>query len=168
MEARQYRKAVETLREIIRRYRGFNCYKDAKALYKQLERENERFKTAAEQVKNEDAAARLYLQARDKLLVRRFGECYDLLKQVVTEYPDTQAADYAQAMIDRMKANKAFWALIVDHEAGDVCRQLLARARTLISRGRIAEGEKLLRRILDEYPDTIWAQQAVEELKKLP
>ncbi len=167
LEQHKYDKAVELLRDIIRRYHGFDCYKDAKKRYEQLQKENDRFKEAADRFRGEDAAARLYLEARDKLVARRFGESYDKLQEVVTQYPDTQAAEYAEAMIARMKRNKAFWALIVDHQAEGQCRQDLARAKTLIGQKRYREAEKLLRRILDEYPDTIWAQQAVKELKKL-
>lgn len=168
LEREKYEEAGDLLRLVMRRFRGLDCYKDAKARYEKLLEEDEDFKQAASKFDDEDAAGRLYLEARDDLKSRRFGRSYDKLNQILTEYPETQAAEYAEAMIDRMKRNKAFWLLIVDHQAGAECRQLLARARNLKAKGRYTEARQLLRRVKDDYPNTIWAQQAVEELKDMP
>jgi hypothetical protein len=167
-EKEKHNEAAELLREVIRRFRRLDCYKDAKALYEKLEEEDEDFKQAAAKFDDEDTAARLYLEARDDLKDRRFGDSYDKLKKIVTDYPATQAAEYAEAMIDRMKRNQAFWLLIVDHEARADCMSLLARGRNLAAKGRYREAERLFRRVADGYPDTVWAQEAIEELKKLP
>ena len=168
LEQRKYDEAAELLREVIRRFRKLDCYKDAKARFAALTEEDENFKRAAAKYDNEDQAARLYLEARDLLKNRRFGESYDRLNQIMTEYPATQAAEYAEAMADRMKQNKAFWAQVRDHLAAGECQSMLARARVLITQGRLREAETLLRRVADEYADTVWAEEAVEELKKLP
>jgi len=167
-EAGKYDQAAEVLRDVIRRFRGMDCGLEAKATYERLVKEDEDFKKAAGEFDDEDSAARLYLEARDLLKARRFGESYDALNKVLTEYPATQAAEYAEAMVDRMKANPAFWAQIRDHVAEGECKTLLARARVLIGQGRQPEAEKLLRRIADEYPHTTWAEEAIKELKALP
>jgi len=168
LEQNKHSDAAEVLRDVIRRFRKLDCYKDAKILYETLQEEDEDFKEAASKFADEDAAARLYLEARDDLKARRFGKSYDKLKQIVTEYPKTQAAEFAEAMLDRMKRNKDFWAKITDYETGGECRQLLARARNLKEQGRYEEAEEILRRIMNDYPDTIWAEEAVEELKDMP
>ena len=166
LEQKKYMDAAELLRDVIRRFRRLDCFKDADALYKKLVEEDEGFKKAASRFDDEDAAARL--EARDALKAQRFGESYDKLNKIVTEYPATQAAEFAEAMIGRMKQNKAFWAKIRDHQASGECRSLLARARNLIAQGRSREAERLLRRVADDYSDTVWAQEAIEELKKMP
>jgi len=168
MEQKQFDRAAETLREVVRRFRRLECYREAKALYEKLEKENEAFKQAAERFKEEDAAARLYLEARDALKARRIGQCFERLNKIVTDYPRTEAAEYADAMLERMERNKDLWLLIGDHKARSECQQLLARARNLVSRGRYDEAEKILRQIIQDHPNTVWVEEAVEELKKLP
>jgi outer membrane protein assembly factor BamD (BamD/ComL family) len=168
LEQRKYDEAATVLREVARRYKGFDCYKDAKARYEELREENERFKQAADRFDDEDAAARIYLEARDKLSERRYGESYDKLQEVVTEYPDTQAAEFAEAMLDRMKRNSNFWKILKDYQAGTVCRGQLASARSLIGQRRYSEAEKILRAIVEDFPNTKWEREAVEELKRLP
>lgn len=167
-EQGRYDEAVALLRRVIRRYRGLHCYLDAKALYKKLEEKDEKFKLAAAKYADEDEAARLYLDARDDLRARRFVESYQKLKRITTEYPRTEAAEYAEAMLERMRQNRRFWQLIMDEEAAGTCRELLARARGLKARGRYAEARALLRRILDEHPDTKWAEEAKQELIDMP
>lgn len=168
LEQKKYGEAVELLRSIIRRFRGLDCYKDAKALYKKLEEEDEKFKAAAAKFGDEDEAARLYLEARDDLSARRFEQSYEKLKKIVTEYPRTEAAEYAEAMIERMQQNKRFWQLIVDFEAAGECRELLARARSFKAQRRYAEARRLLERVMSEYPDTKWAGEAKQELIAMP
>lgn len=168
LEQRKYDEAATVLREVMRRYKGFDCYRDARALHEELVKDNERFKQAADRFNDEDAAARVYLEGRDKLVARRYGESYDKLEEVVTEYPDTQAAEYAEAMLERMKQNSNFWSILKDHQAGTVCRQLLARARSLIGQRKYGEAEKILRSIIEDHAGTSWEREAVEEMKKLP
>ncbi len=168
MEQKKHDEAAELLRDVIRRFRKLDCYKDAKALYEKLREEDEDFDAAASRFDDEDAAARLYLEARDDVKGRRFGESYDKLNKIMTDYSKTQAAEYAEAMLDRMKRNRDVWALIVDHQAKAVCRPLLARARNLIEQARYDEADQILERIMTEYPNTTWAEEAVELRKKIP
>jgi tetratricopeptide (TPR) repeat protein len=168
LERKKYDQAADLLRLVIRRFRGLDCYKDAKQLYEDLQEEDEDFKRAADKFKDEDAAALLYLEARDDLKERRFTDSYDRLNKIVTDYSETEAAEYAEAMIDRMRSNRAFWALVLDHQTSAECQQLIARARNLIRRGRAREAEELLRRVMSDYPETIWAEEAKELLKTMP
>jgi tetratricopeptide (TPR) repeat protein len=168
MEQRKYDEAAEVLRDVIRRFRGLNCYREAKRLYQELREEDEDFQQAAARFDDEDAAARLYLEAREDLKARRIDDCYDKLNQVVTEYPETEASEYAEAMLARMKKNRSVWLQVEDHKAEPVCRQMLARARNLIGRRRFREAEELLRQVMNDYPNTIWAEEAMEELKNMP
>jgi tetratricopeptide (TPR) repeat protein len=168
LEQKKYDQAAEMLRNVIRRFRGLDCYKDAKRLYEDLRKENEDFELAAARFDHEDAAARLYLGARDALRSRRIGDCYDKLNKVVTDYSDTEAAEYAEAMLARMKKIDSIWALVRDHQAAPECRPMLARARNLIGQGNLREAEELLRKIMRDCRDTIWAEEAKEELKNMP
>jgi hypothetical protein len=168
LEQEKYEAAARLLRRIIRRFRGLDCYKDAKALYQRLQEEDEDFKLAAAGFEDEDEAARLYLEAREDLRAHRYGESYDKFQKVITEYPDTEAAEYAEGIIARMKRNHDFWLHILDHRAAPLCRELLGKARSFMGQRRYREAERLLRRVMNEYPKTIWAEQAVEELKNIP
>ena len=67
-----------------------------------------------------------------------------------------------------MEKNKSIWLQVGDHKAEPECRPMLAQARNLISQGRTREAEEILRKIMADYPDTIWAEEAKEELKNMP
>jgi hypothetical protein len=168
LEKEQYVDAAGLLRFIIRHYRGLDVYKDAKRLNKELQEENEQFKDAVGKFENEDTAAHLLLDARDELKGHKYTDSYDTLQKIVTEYPKTEAAEYAEAMLARMKRNRNFWSHIVDHQAAPECRTLLAEARNLIAQRRYREAERKLQQIMRDHPDTTWAQRAKEELKKIP
>lgn len=168
IEQKKYLEAARHLREVIKRFKGFDCYRDAKALYERYREENEEFKRAAAHYDNEDTAAKLYLEARDALQAHRFGECFEKLNKVVTDYSRTEAAEYAEAMLARMRKNTKVWAMVRDYQAGSQCQQMLARARNLIGDGQYQEAETILRQILKDHPNTSWAEEAVGLLKTMP
>jgi tetratricopeptide (TPR) repeat protein len=168
LEEEKYEQAADLLRLVIRRFRGLDVYRDAKRLLKRFQEESEEFKEAAGKFEEEDAAARLYLEARDDLKAHRYLDSYKKLNKVVTEYPRTEAAEYAEAMIERMKRNREFWVWITDYQSRAECMPVLARARNLKRQGDYDEAEKLFRRIMLDYPNTQCAREAKQELIDLP
>ena len=168
MERKKYDEAAAVLRDVMRRFRRMDCYKDAKRLYEDLREEDDDFKKAAARFDDEDDAARLYLEAREALRSRRLGDCYDKLNKIVTEYDETEVSEYAEAMLARMKKNNSVWLQVGDHKVSGECRRMLAQARNLIGQRRLRDARELLRKIMGDYPDTIWAEEAKEELKNMP
>ncbi len=168
LEEEKYREAGRILRRVARQFRGLDAGKDARKWFERLSEENEDFKAAAGTLEDDVKAAKMLIRAVKDIRNRRFGPGYELLEKILTEYPESEAAEYARGIRDRMKANPAVWAKVREHLAASDCRTWLAQARTYIRTGRIREARDLLNRVLDEYGDTSYARQAKELLVSLP
>ncbi len=169
MDGRKYREAADTLRMLQRDFAApLTPGLDARDLYERYQKDYRGFKEAVLAHKAEDEAANIYLDARDDLRARRFGESYTKLIRLQTDYPDTKAAQYAEEMIGRMKANPDFWGLVLDHQAKNQCELWLAQVRSHMSRRRYSEARKLLERIREDYPNTVYDVQARELLIEMP
>ena len=167
-EQERFNDAVQLLRHVMIRYEGLDCGYDAKEQLTQLKEKDEEIKVAASRFLDEDAAARILLDARDLLKGHRYLQSFELLRQLTTEYPETEAAEYAEAMLSRMRANPRMANILRDRKAETECRSALARARSLIRLRRFDEAERILRRILDEHAGTSWAEQAKQDLINMP
>lgn len=160
--------ATALLRTLIADYPGLRAYYDAKATWDRLKKDDDDFADAVSKYEDEDSAARLLLDARRDLRERKFGESHEKLAQLLNDYPKTEAAPYAREMIERMKANPVFWGYVQDFKFGPECRELLARARTLLRQRNYREAERLFRRVMVEFEGTTFADEAREELIKMP
>ena len=168
LDNKRYDEVVRVLRHVQYQFGGLDCAYDAKQELEKLVKEDEDIKVAAEKYHNEDEAARLLLDARDLLKNHRYLDSFALLRQLSTEYSSTEAAEYAEAMLNRMRANPRMANILRDRQAETECRSALARARSLIKLRRFSEAERILRRIMDEHPNTSWADQAKQELIDMP
>ena len=70
-------------------------------------------------------------------------------------------------MLERMQENSAVMVYVRDHKAARDCRSWLSQGRAYKATGRIGKARELFQRVIDEYPDTGWAQQAERELINL-
>ncbi|RMF85424.1 MAG: hypothetical protein D6744_01415 [Planctomycetota bacterium] len=168
IEHGKYDEGARLLRAVKRQLRVLQCGKDAEKLFERYEDEYDGFRDAVEAHASEDEAARLYYAAREDLRLRRFGEAYRKLEQITTDYADTEAKPYAVEMINRMKANKDLWGWVLDAQAKVQCEQWLTQAKTYLRNRENQKARTLLERILREYPDTIYEQEARELLINMP
>jgi hypothetical protein len=167
IDTEDYKTAAEICRQVERRFRGLDVYKDAKKRAEALSKEYDKFKLEWDQYSDESKAFSIYLEARDALKQRRAGTCWELLNRIVTSYPNTEMAEKAQQMIDRMKANPTVWGHVTDHQAKGA-RDFLAQARSLLAAGRCKEAKELFQRVMKEFADSVYADEAKNEIAKLP
>jgi tetratricopeptide (TPR) repeat protein len=73
----------------------------------------------------------------------------------------------ARAKADKIKADKEIMAGINEAEAKKNCENWLEMARTLVKSDKDNEAAKYYKRIIDEYPETSYAETAKRELAKL-
>jgi TolA-binding protein len=55
-----------------------------------------------------------------------------------------------------------------DHKASKECMSLLSQARSFVGARRVDKAKEIYRRVIDEYPDTTYAEEAVKRLIQLP
>lgn len=167
IDKEDYKKAAEICRQVERRFRGLDVYKDAKKKAEALSKEYDKFKLEWDQYTDESKAFALYGEARESLKQRRAGECWEKLNRIVNSYPNTEMAEKAQQMIERMKANATIWGHVTDFQAKGA-RDFLAQARSLKEAGRCKEAKELFQRVMKEFADSVYAEEAKNEIAKLP
>lgn len=167
IDEKNYREAAATLVDVRRSFRGTDASRDARDLIEKYEKEYEEFKTAMSQFGDERTAAKLLLDAREDVRLHRFGDGYLKLERIANEFGETEAADYAREMMDKMKSNAAVWSVVIDKKAESDCRQWLAQARSYNRAGRKREARELFERVMNSYPESSYAQEAKEELIRM-
>lgn len=167
IDAEDFKRAAEICRQVERRFRGLDVYKDAKKRADALSKDHDKFKTEWEQYSDEGKAFTLFVDARKSLKQKDVGEAWEKLSKIVNSFPNTEMAEKAQLMIDRMKANPVIWGHVTDFQAKGA-RDFMAQAKSLEQAGRCKEAKDLYNRVMKEFRDSIYADQAKDALSKLP
>lgn len=167
LEKKEFKEASRVLRYVRKHFRELDAGKDAKKIIERLQKDNDDFKLAVGEFGDERAAGKVLFEAVDDLRANRVGESWEKLDKLLTDYSSTEAADYARAIIDRMKTNRTAWQLVMDHKAKSDCEPLMATARNYVQAGRKQEAEEILMRVMQSYPNTIWSDQAKQMLIEL-
>ncbi|MBI5863860.1 MAG: hypothetical protein HZB38_05015 [Planctomycetes bacterium] len=167
VDAEEYVRAAEICRQVERRFRGLDVYLDAKRRAEALSKENDKFKLQWDQYTDESKAFAMYTDAREAVKQKRVGEAWELLSRIVNNYPNTEMAEHAQQMIDRMMKDPVVWGHVTDFQAKGA-RDFLAQAKNLKDAGRCKEAKALYERVMKEYNNSIYAEEAKNEIAKLP
>lgn len=168
IEQKKYKEAYGVLRTVGRTFKGTPASKEALLLTDQYSKRYDDFRLVAGNGQDEDVAAKLLAQAREEIAGRKFGQGYEKLKDITSRFAFSEAAENAQQIINRMEKNKNVMAYVDDYRSAPECEKLLGQARTLAGAKRYGEARDALTRIIKEYANTRYAEQAMEELKKLP
>ncbi len=167
-EDKDWETAVSLYRDVRRDYLGLAVATRAKRRLDALKKKSPDVARILERG-NEAAEAENELgKALDLVRARRFGEAYVQLEDIVSKYEATEAATKAQTVRDRMKSNDGIMGYVRDHKASKECMSLLSQARSFVGARRVDKAKEIYRRIIDEYPDTTYAEEAVKRLIQLP
>lgn len=164
---KQYDEAVSLLREVMREWYGMDISRTAKQKLDALSKQHEEVKKILEQQKTAAADRGELAKAMELLRGKHFGEAYDLLKDI-SDSADPDISKNAQTLMERMQKNEAVMAWVRDHEASRECGSLLSRARTFLLNRQINKAKALFHEVIDKYPLTSYADEAADELSKLP
>lgn len=168
VEKGKFDEAATLARQAQRQARGLHASNAAKRWSDATEKESDGYKDALGRYKSEETAFKLVGSGRIDLESRRVGEAEEKFTKVITEYPKSEAAKMAQSYIDRMKSISTMWTEVLNYRAKTDCTAWKQEALTFEKQKNYKEAEKFWRRILDTYPGTTYADEAVEALKKLP
>ena len=167
-EDKDWETAVSLYRDVRRDYLGLAVATRAKRRLDALKKKSPDVARILDRG-NEAAEAENELgKALDLVRARRFGEAYVQLEDIVSKYEGTEAATKAQTVLDRMKSNNGIMGYVRDHKASKECMSLLSQARSFVGARRVDKAKEIYRRVIDEYPDTTYAEAAVKRLIQLP
>lgn len=167
VDEKQFAKAVEAIRWVIRHFHGADVARDAR---KRMATLRKQYAEIADVLKGQAStveAARLLGEAREAILSQRFGVAHDKLEKIRKDYEGTEVAPIADEILRRMREHPRIAPELRDHAARRECEMLLAQARNFIASGRRQDAEKTLREVLEKHPETRYAQQAKEMLINL-
>lgn len=168
VDNQKWEDAVRTFRLVQRQFRSMDVAKTAQERLDALAKSNPEIGNIVKAQHSSAKAKGELKKATDALEARRFGEAYETLLQIQKDYPDSEEADSAAAIIARMEAKPEIVAAVREKLAERDCKAWIARAKTLASARRYDEARTWLRKVLDAYPDTQFAKEAAAELVKLP
>lgn len=167
IDEKEYSKAVENIRWIIRNFFGTEVARDAKRKLTQLRKQYKEVEDLMKGHQQTSEAAKLLGDARRDILAQRFGNAWNALQKIVTDHKDTEVAPIAEGILARMRENPQVMSEVNDKQAERDCENWLASARNFIAAGRNKDAEEQLRRVIDKYPGTRYSRDAVEMLKGL-
>lgn len=170
LDRKEFDEGVTLLREVNRLFRGLNIAKTAKRRLKALEKQYAGVADVLKSLDREAEARGLLVAAEQALRSQppRIGEAYELLGEIVKDYEDSEASEGARTIMGRIEKNPTMMGYVRDHQAADSSRNWLAQARSYIRMGNLAKARELARRVIEQYPDTVYAEQAYDLLRQLP
>lgn len=167
IDQRNFAKAIEELRWVIRNFQGAPSARDARKKLAALKKE---YNEVADLLKGNSStveAVKLLASARSNILSARFGEAHDALAEIVEQHGKTDVGPIAEGILTRMRANSQVMEVLRDHLARRECEPLLARAKALIQAGRNSEAQAVLNDIKDKHPNTRYGREAIAMLINL-
>lgn len=167
LDEKKFKDAAEITRQVSRSFQGLQVSKDARRRHETLMKENDGYKKAVETYASEDVAYKLFREARELVKQKRIADAYMKLDEILTKHAASEVAEHAKAMVERMKGIPVAWQYVIDRQATEAA-DLLSQARSLNAQGRCKEAKALLEKVMSEYHDTTYADEAKRELVKLP
>jgi tetratricopeptide (TPR) repeat protein len=168
IENHQFDQGVKVINEVLEQFHLAGCAKAARRHLRFLKDHYPEVQRAVEKTERAEQAHASLVKAAERLWRRKFGEAYAALEKVERDYADTKAAAIAKTIRDRIDANQSLAQRVRDEQAKSVCEERLARARSFIAARRYEEARKLLRSIIEEFPNTRYLEDAYQLLSEIP
>lgn len=168
VDDKRFEDAVTLLRQVRRDFIGLEVARTAR---KRLDGLKKRYPEVAAIVEKNNDSAQAELQlagALEDFRSRSFGDAFVALERIVSDYPESEAAEKARTVIARTEKVEGIMGYVHDHKASREANSLLAQGRAFEAGGRINRAKELYREVLEKFDDTIYADEAVRRLQRLP
>jgi outer membrane protein assembly factor BamD (BamD/ComL family) len=166
VEKGDYAQAVSRLKDVSRALAGTPLAAKARRQLNELMNKPE----VREKVEAADKAARAdeALAAARELEKQKKDElAYNRYKAITREFPDTDAATTAAAAVKRYEGDAAFVKRLSEKEASGRARAALSMARSYRTANKSDQARQKYQSIIQEFPNTPYAQAAQQELAAL-
>lgn len=163
----KYADAVRELKKVSREFAGVPAGARAAERIGALGKAHPEVAELLKGDERENKARSKLLEAQEALRARDFATAYADLQGVIKDFDKTESAEAARRIAERMKKNTAVWSLVRDGVAAKDCEGWLSQARAFIASRKFDKAKELLERILSQYPDTRFAEEARKELAKI-
>lgn len=115
-----------------------------------------------------EADAKEALTKADRLVDgKKYPQAIKAYESVIEEYEGTAAAGMAKTKLKQLRTDKTIGKEIREAEAAKKCKGWLQMARSMVKNGKPDAARKYYQNIIEQYPDTSFAETAKAELAKL-
>ncbi len=116
---------------------------------------------------DEGTASLSLKRADDALSKKKYDAATKEYTRIVDKWPDTPSGKKAQAHLDKLQKDPSLSKEVQETAAAKKCKGWLQTARGLAKNDRVDEARKYYKRIIDEFPNTSFAETARIEMDKL-
>ena len=161
-------KAVEYFVKATKEFRGLEAARRARNRLSALAKDREEIRTILDEQKKESQALGKLAAAIEQVREQEFADAYLELEGIVQGFGKTEAAEDAALILKRMAKHDAIMKTVRDRKCAKECEPLLSQARNDIRARKTREAKQKLEKIVKEYPETSFADQARKMLIDLP
>jgi len=162
MKTKEHASAARTLIELQSSYTGSDFARQAAERLKSISSEPAVVKVFA-QMKLDGEADKFEAQAAAVERTQDVLRAITMYETYLTRYPTSHRIEAVRARLTALRSNKSIQA----KQADSNCRSWLSLADNFIRSGNPEKARVQLQKILDQYGDTSWAEQARSRLKQL-
>lgn len=158
--------AVQALTETLVTFPGLPAAREAGDMLSKLAQTSE-----VRQQQRTRRAAELIVQARDFYKNKDIIPCLDRCEILIASYGDLPEGMEASQLIQQIRANPEWLQLAADTLSDRLAGVYLALAENLSKRGKPREAEVILRRVIQAFPGTRYAESAqirIGQLQGIP
>lgn len=151
----RYAEAIPQLKSLIEQFAGTSVSKDAQEVLIALLADP----AVVAWQKNSDASA-LLEKAEAAIKAKQYGSAMEMLKTIVANFGDTEAAESARGILHDLESDEAITRLIREEKMVSQCRSWLSMARSFEMNGDYRRAAEYYDRVIKEYPDSSFAAEA--------
>lgn len=179
VERREFDTAVSLLVDVRREFQGVGMSRKARKRLEKLREKYEEVEAILADKEDVQIAESMLAEALQELeetpgsagnTYKRLGSAYELLQNIIRDFPSSPTADKAETILQRIENNLGAMKHVNDYLSAQECQNLLARGRALEDVGRYRQAREVYRQILEDpdHAQTIWAEEAARRLTNLP
>ncbi|MBI5765101.1 MAG: redoxin domain-containing protein [Planctomycetes bacterium] len=113
------------------------------------------------------AAKTALAKADDLFKKKEYAKALKEYEKLAKVYKDTDVGKKAKAQVAKIKGDKAMMASVAEGEAKAKCEDWLQTARMLAKSGKSEDAAKYYKKVIEQFPNSTYAQTAQAELAGL-
>lgn len=159
-------KAVDILKIAIEKYTGIP---DVKKLGKRLEdiKRSPELEKISNQIELDKKAKKLLVLAHVYEENRKYIESYKLYKNICLLFPDTEYEREAIQAVERMEKNQSIKQYLLEDKMEQECQTWMSMGINLMLNRKYKLASDYFKKIIDQYPQSKYAQNAQAKLKEI-
>jgi predicted esterase len=168
VKEQRYQEALVALYQLRASFSGCRFGDQAKKQHvKTLQTGPEAQKQDSELRKLNAQALLLEKKAREAEKKKDYFVAFKLYDEYLASFQKADRCEIVRAHFEKLKADSTVQAAYSEQKREKECLEWLRTANELIGKGKKEEAKPVLQKVIDNYPDTKWANAAREKVKNL-